>query len=105
MLAAYASTLQSSRLNKVQLRLQFQVKAILSPQLAHQVLWNCFVNTRGGLGKNIRNDLYNEHIVKLVKNIMTCMGVNLTEEAFQRAARSVIKCNRYWKSCDSSTYK
>ena len=56
------------------LRLQFQVKAILSPQLAHQVLWDRFVNTKGGLGKNLQNDLYNEHIVKLVKNIMTCMG-------------------------------
>ena len=63
------------------LRLKFQVKAILSPQLAHQVLWDRFVNTRGGLGKIVQNDLYNEHIVKSVKNIISCMGVNLTEEA------------------------
>ena len=45
------------------LRLQFQVRAILSPQLAHQVVWDRFVNTRGGIGRNISCDLYNEHIV------------------------------------------
>ena len=71
------------------LRLQFQVKALLSPQLAHQVLWDRFVNTRGGLGRNIQNYLYSEHIVELIKNKITCMGVNLTEEALQRAAHSV----------------
>ena len=36
------------------LRLQFQVKALLSPHLAHQVLWNRLVNTKGGLGRNTR---------------------------------------------------
>ena len=81
------------------LRLQFQVKAILSPQLAHQVLWDRFVNTRGGLGRNIQNDLYNEHIVKLV----TCMGVNLTEEALQRAARSVSMLSAVCKQFDTES--
>lgn len=85
------------------LRLQFQVKAILSPQLAHQVLWDRFVNTRGGLGRNIQNDLYNEHIVKLVKNIITCMGVNLTEEALQRAARSVSMLSAVCKQFDTES--
>lgn len=71
------------------LRLQLQVKGFLSPQLAHQVLWHRFVNTKGGLGNNIQMDLYNEHVVKLVKKIIRCMGPNLTEKALQRAARSV----------------
>ena len=44
------------------LRPQFHVKAVPSPQLAHQV-WDGFVNTRKGLGRNIQNDLYNEYIV------------------------------------------
>lgn len=43
------------------LRLQVQVKSLLSPHLAHQVLWNRFVNTKGGMGNNIQMDLYNEH--------------------------------------------
>lgn len=71
------------------LRLQFQVKSCLSPQLAHQLVWDRFVNSRGGAGRNIPCDLYNEHIVKLIKTIITNMGPNLTEKSLQRAARSV----------------
>ena len=71
------------------LRLQFQVKSMLSPQLAHEVMWHRFVNTRGGVGRNIPCDLYNEHVNKLLKEIIANMGSNLTKEALQRSARSV----------------
>ena len=37
--------------------------------LAHQVMWHRFVNTKGGMGKNIPCDLYNEHVNRLVKYI------------------------------------
>ena len=50
------------------LKLQMQVNATLSPNLAHQVMWNRFVNTRGGLGRNIPGDLHNEHVNKLLKH-------------------------------------
>ena len=45
----------------LQVRLQIQL-ATLSPNLAHQVMWNCFVNTRGGLWRNIPFDLHNDHV-------------------------------------------
>lgn len=71
------------------LRLQMQVNATLSPNLAHQVVWNRFVNVRGGQGKNIPCDLHNEHMNKLLKNVITNMGSNLTDKALNRAARTV----------------
>ena len=71
------------------LRLQMQVSATLSPNLAHQVMWNRFVNVKGGLGNNIPCDLHNEHVNKALKHIIINMGPNLTEKALQRAARSV----------------
>lgn len=70
------------------LRLQIQLKT-LSPNLAHQVVWNRFVNVRGGLGRNISCDLHNEHMNKLLKHIIVNMGSNFKEGALQRAARSV----------------
>ena len=85
------------------LRLQFQVCAVLSPQLAHQVLWDRFVNTRGGPGRNIPCDLYNEHVVRLVKGVITSMGANLTEKALQRAARSVSTLHSICKQFDSES--
>ena len=75
------------------LRLQFQVNVVLSPNLAHQVMWNCFVNVKCGKGKNIPCDLYNEHVNKLIKIIISNMGPNLTESSLQRAARSVSTLN------------
>ena len=85
------------------LRLQFQVKALLPPHLAHQVLWHRFVNTRGGPGRNIQCDLYNEHINKLIKGIIVSMGANLTEKSLQRAARSVSTVHAVCKQYDKES--
>ena len=71
------------------LRLQIQVKSVLSPQLAHHVKWDRFVNTHGGARRNIPCDLYNEHVNKLLKHIIVTMGANFTEKALHRAAQSV----------------
>lgn len=71
------------------LRLQFQIQATLSPNLAHHLIWDRFVNAHGGIGRNIPCDLHNEHINKLIKSIITDQGANFTQSALQRAARSV----------------
>ena len=71
------------------LRLQFQVRAVLSPHLAQHILWDRFVNTAGGAGRNVPCDLHNEHVNKLLKHVIVNMGSNLTEEALRRAAKSV----------------
>ena len=70
------------------LHLKLQL-ASLPPPLAHQLKWNRFVNTHGGLGHNIPCDLHNEHVNKLLKKIIANMGANLKEEAMTRAAQSV----------------
>ena len=71
------------------LRLQFQISAVLSPQLAHQIMWDRFVNTKGGIGNNIPCDLYNEFVNKTIKQIIANMGSNFTEKSLQRSARAV----------------
>ena len=64
-------------------------KEILPPHLSHDLVWNRFVNSHGGCGRNIPCDLFNEHVNKVIKDIIKNMGPNLTEAALQRAARSV----------------
>ena len=83
--------------------LQFQVKCVLSPQLAHEIMWHRYVNTRGGLGRNIPCDLYNEHVNKLIKQIIVNMGPNLTKEALQRSARSVSTLQRLCAQFDKTS--
>ena len=67
------------------LRLQLQL-AVLPPHLVQQLTCGRFINTRGGLGKNIPCDL---HFNKLFKEAIAHMGANFTEEATTRVARSV----------------
>ena len=47
------------------------------------------MNIKSGIGRNIPCDLYNEHMNKLIKFIITNMGSNLTESSLQHAVRSV----------------
>ena len=84
------------------LSLQIQLQT-LSPNLAHQIKWHRFVNTRGGLGNNIPCDLYNEHVNKLVKLIIQNMGPNLTEHSLQRAVRCVSPLHAICKHFDDIT--
>lgn len=46
-----------------------------------------FVNTHGGIGRNIPCDLHNEHINKLFKDLIENMGANFSESASTRASR------------------
>ena len=70
------------------LNLKLQLASLPSP-LAHQIKWNRFVNTHGGLGHNIPCDLHNKHVNKLFKEIIANMGANLKEKALTSAAHSV----------------
>ena len=83
------------------LKLQIHSRITCSPNLAHQIIWNRFVNMRGGAGNNIPCDLFNEHINKQLKCIISNMGSNLTESALQRAARSVTSLHRI---CETLTF-
>ncbi len=84
------------------LRLQFQL-ATLQPYLSHQLTWGRFINTHGGLGRNIPCDLHNEHINKLYKNIISNMGANFTKTASTWAARSVSSLHRISMAFDKQT--
>ena len=85
------------------LKLLIHTGITCSPNLAHQITWHRFVNTRGGAGNNIPCDLFNEHINKQIKHIIQNMGSNLTESALQRAARSVTSLHQICKRFDSES--
>lgn len=84
-------------------RLQLQINVILSPNLAHQVMWHRFVNSKGGQGRNIPCDLYNEHVNKLIKLIIQNMGSNLTDASLKRSARSVSTLQSICETFDNET--
>ena len=55
-----------------------QINALLTPQLAHQLMWNRMCNTKGGKGKNKELDLHNEHINRVFKDDVNTFRSNLT---------------------------
>ena len=61
------------------------------------------MNVKGGEGRNIPCDLFNEHVNKLLKVIIANMGPNLTEAALQRAARSVSTLQAICEKFDKTT--
>ena len=70
------------------LRLQMQIK-FLPHHLVHQITWDRFINTHGGLGRNIPCDLHNEHVNKVLKGMIRHMGANFSQNALTNVARSV----------------
>ena len=68
--------------------LQFQLFT-LPPTLVNQIMWGRFVNSKGGIGRNIPCNLFNEHVNRIFKEAVGNMGSNFTEHSTTRVARSV----------------
>ena len=66
-----------------------QVKASLSPRLAHSLTHNRFFNSKGGRGKNISLDLRLEHLNNFLKSFLKRTGPNMTEQAADRISKSI----------------
>ena len=47
------------------------------------------MNTHGRPGKNISSDLHMEHLNREVKNAMSSMGANITDQSIQRVGRAI----------------
>jgi len=72
------------------LSLLCQVNITLPPQLANQVKWSRFINVHGRPGHNISCDLHMEHMNRIVKTCIQCLGANKSEKAIVRAGKSMI---------------
>ena len=83
------------------------VKALLPPRLAQQVLWSRVVNPRGGAGNNIPVDLHMEHLNRLVKDFMIGLGANVSETTIINCSKSlkgvIEACDNFDNSCGAST--
>ena len=71
------------------LQLQVSIKALLTPCQSQSLIWNRMVNTKGGSGKNISLDLRLEHLNKLLKDMLRCLGVNITEKSVERCSKAL----------------
>jgi hypothetical protein len=63
--------------------------ATTTPQLAHEIKWGRFVNTRGGLGNNIPVDLAMEHLNCFLKDCLLGLGANVSEHTIVKTSKSL----------------
>lgn len=65
-----------------------QCKVLLSEAEAHRCKWAATVNWKGGAGKNIEIDLFQENRNCEIKKLINSMGANKTETAIKRASKA-----------------
>jgi len=83
------------------LHLLSQVSFLLPPALAHELKWNRFVNTKGGLDKNVELDRHLEHQNKYVKLDLARYQGKITEKSLARCSRSYSKIEKILNSIDN----
>ncbi|XP_066933555.1 uncharacterized protein [Clytia hemisphaerica] len=72
------------------LRLIASIKGLLTPAKAHELIWNRFCNTAGGIGKCIPRDLRNEHLNKIAKEHIRSLGhSNISDDNVVKMSRTI----------------
>ena len=60
-----------------------------SPRLAQELIWSRFISTHSSPGRNIPEDLHQEHLNRLVKESIRGQGANKTEAAITRVGKAL----------------
>lgn len=66
-----------------------QVKATLTPQMAHRLVWNRTCNPKGGEGKNVPLDLHNEHLNRVFKDDINTFRANISDTSVSRSSQAI----------------
>ena len=81
-------------------KLLYQYQYGLPPRQAQQLIWNRFVNTQGVRGKNIPLDLHQEHLNRICKTSIACLGANKSEDAIARCGKALGTMHRLLEQFD-----
>ena len=66
-----------------------QVEALLSPRVAHELLWNRVCNPHGGVGRNIPLDLEEEYMNRIFKDDINTYRAHITDASVSRSANLI----------------
>ena len=66
-----------------------QIECLLTPRLSESYKWGFFTSWRGGVGKNIEDDLCQEISNGVGKKIVQRMGANKTVAAISKVCKAV----------------
>jgi hypothetical protein len=69
--------------------LQASINGSVNKRLAQEILHNRFINTRGGLGRNIPTDLHMEHLNRTLKDYLNGLGANISDRMIVQTSKSL----------------
>jgi len=81
-----------------------QVKATLTPQMAHRLVWNRTCNPKGGEGKNVQLDLHNEHLNRVFKDDINTFRVNISPTSVSRSSQAIGPMMDMLKAVDTTLH-
>lgn len=61
----------------------------LPPRQAQELIWSRFVSTHNAPGRNIEEDLHQEHLNRVVKDCIAGLGANKTEAAVTKVGKAL----------------
>ena len=74
---------------------------LLSKRLCHLLKWNRTVNGKRGKGHNVSLDLRLEHLNNLLKEMLKCLGVNVTQKSAQRCSEAMSALEEILRNMDT----
>lgn len=82
-------------------RLLVQHDYLLSPRMAHQLIWSRTLNTHGRAGHNVPCDIHMEHLNALCKSAISGLGSNISEKSVDRVGRCISEVAKIAETFDS----
>ena len=79
------------------------INALLSPRIAHELIWNRTVNVKGGAGNNIPMDLHLEHLNRVFKDNINTFRAHISEQSVQRSSRAIAPVKAILEAFDKTT--
>lgn len=86
------------------LRLIAQVECLLSPRLAHQLIWNRCVNNVGDIDTNIEVDRETEHHNRVFQGGCSSFHGKVTDASVDRISHSAQTCDQILHQCDKASH-
>ena len=81
-----------------------QTSTLLTPRMAHQLIWNRTCNPRGGNAGNVQLDLHNEHLSRVFKDNINTFRPHITQRSVERSSQSMGPLIKFLAAVDNQLH-
>lgn len=78
------------------------INALFTPRQRHQIVFNRFVNLKGGEGNNLDGDYVMELLNRYAKSRVKLLGPNQSSEVINRIGKTMMTCHNIQEKLENS---